>query len=136
MTNTSSEPREGSAFGRVLREPLLHFLVVGVALLALSLLGQGEGAVRPDQLVVTSGRIEQLIASWVKARTRPPTRDELDALIEDYGDEWLTKPMFHYRWAYAADVEKAGAILPLWRGADMPPAAHAKFSKIISQRHI
>ena len=23
--------------------------------------------------------------------------------------------MFHYRWAYEADVKKAGAILPLWR---------------------
>jgi len=38
----------------------------------------------------------------------------LDALLEDYADEWLTRPMFHYRWAFAADVEKASAILPLW----------------------
>ena len=27
----------------------------------------------------------------------------ISALLEEYGDEWVNKPMFHYRWAYVPD---------------------------------
>ena len=44
----------------------------------------------------------------------------LDALLEDYADEWLTKAMFHYRWAFDADIARASAILPRWFRNDGP----------------
>jgi glutathione S-transferase len=31
----------------------------------------------------------------------------LSALIEEYGDEWGNKPMFHYRWYYGPDQQSA-----------------------------
>ena len=33
--------------------------------------------------------------------------------------------MFHYRWRYAADIEKSGAILPRWRGDSAPEETRA-----------
>ena len=60
----------------------------------------------------------------------------LDELIEDYADEWLTKAMFHYRWAYADDVERAGKILPLWRGLSISDEDHAAAGKMFSERQI
>jgi glutathione S-transferase len=38
----------------------------------------------------------------------------IDFIIEDYADEWFTKAMFHYRWSFAQDIEKAGQMLSRW----------------------
>jgi len=36
-----------------------------------------------------------------------PVQAYLSDLLEDFGDEWLTKIMFHYRWFYEADRQFA-----------------------------
>jgi glutathione S-transferase len=60
----------------------------------------------------------------------------LDALLEDYADEWLTKAMFHYRWVYPADIAKASAILPRWRRTDSSESEALAMGKLFSERQI
>jgi glutathione S-transferase len=60
----------------------------------------------------------------------------LDYLIEDYADEWLTKAMFHYRWYYAADIERAGEILPRWGNLTASDAEIAPVSEFVRERQI
>ena len=60
----------------------------------------------------------------------------LDSLLEDYADEWLTKCMFHYRWAFAADVDLAARVLPRWGAIDKTDAEIAPRSKLFSERQV
>lgn len=62
-----------------------------------------------------------------------PVLGFLNYLIEDYADEWLTKAMFHYRWAFQADADNAGPLLIFWAepslGEDEAEQMAAMFSK-------
>lgn len=62
-----------------------------------------------------------------------PVLGFLNDLIEDYGDEWLTKAMFHYRWAHEADYKNAGPLLISWGSSviqdEMASAMSDQFTK-------
>ena len=60
----------------------------------------------------------------------------IDYLLEDYADEWLTKAMFHYRWSYAEDIDKAGQMLPRWNNTTADEAQIAQKSRQISELQI
>lgn len=60
----------------------------------------------------------------------------IDALLEDYADEWLTKAMFHYRWACKADIERGRAVLPLWFDPHRPDAEVASDGAAFARRQI
>lgn len=65
-----------------------------------------------------------------------PVMSFLDYLIEDYADEWLTKAMFHFRWAHQRNVDFAGSILPRWTMNHLSDEEIAPISKAISERQI
>lgn len=60
----------------------------------------------------------------------------INYLLEDYGDEWLTKAMFHYRWYFDADVEMAGSVLPHYNNVSQPDELMSKMKDIFSDRQI
>jgi glutathione S-transferase len=60
----------------------------------------------------------------------------LDALVEDFADEWLTKAMFHYRWAFAPDARKASHVLPCDQMLDLPPDQLARGAAAFAERQI
>ncbi len=60
----------------------------------------------------------------------------IDSLLEDYADEWLTKAMFHYRWAYDADAARAGEILPRWGNLTGGEEQLAQMSAFVRERQV
>jgi hypothetical protein len=60
----------------------------------------------------------------------------VDALIEDYGDEWLTKAMFHYRWSFPDAVQKAGRVIPLDHHLHLSGKDQADLCEAFSRRQM
>ena len=68
--------------GKLLREPLTHFAVLGFALF----LAYGWVSSRVftgDRIVITQGRLEQLAAGFEAIHQRAPTANEMDGMIEE-----------------------------------------------------
>ena len=69
----------------VLKEPLLHFVLLGAALFAFDALRSGRTArAGAAEIVVTEGRVENLAALFTKTWQRPPTEAELTVLVDDF----------------------------------------------------
>ncbi len=80
-------------------------------------------------------RLDREIAGR-EVRPKSPALAFIDVLIEDYGDEWLTKAMFHYRWVYRDDIDKSGTVLPNWMNGPHSDEKLAELSKWFSERQI
>lgn len=91
-----------------------------------------------DAMSDTTPILDRLEAEHAERRLRPrdPALGMIDALLEDYGDEWLSKCMFHYRWAYAPDTLKASAYLPFAQMISLPTATAATYQKMMAERQI
>ena len=67
---------------KLLRDPLSHFLVIGLVLFALSF-WLGGAVENPSRIIhLSAGDLEGLKPLWAKTHFRPPTKAELQGLID------------------------------------------------------
>lgn len=60
----------------------------------------------------------------------------INFILEDFGDEWCTKFMFHYRWHFDEDADNAGTILPLGINSTLLDDELAFFKEHFAKRQI
>ncbi len=92
-----------------MKEPLLHFLLLGGALFALfqSVGGFDSPDIeQTDEIVVTAGRIDSLSQNFGKVWQRPPTEQEIEGLIQEHIREEVL-----YREALAMGLDRDDMIV-------------------------
>ncbi|MFT5032399.1 MAG: glutathione S-transferase [Bermanella sp.] len=87
--------------------------------------------------------LEKLEAHHPEPSLHPtdPALRFLSELLEEYGDEWANKLMFHYRWGYPADQKRRGATLArgIIEGKGfgwLAPLATPLFARLIIKRMV
>jgi len=70
---------------RILKEPLLHFLLLGVAIfVAYGFVSNSTGGrSEPGKIVITQGQIEHLATAFARTWQRSPSAEELEGLVRD-----------------------------------------------------
>jgi hypothetical protein len=92
--------------GRWLREPLLHFLVIGTGLFLLYQFVRGGDETAPREIVVSEPRIEALAENFGRTWMRPPTPQEMRGLVDDY-----VKEEVFYREAIAMGLDRDDTVI-------------------------
>ncbi len=90
----------------LIKEPLVHFLVLGLAVFLLYGALNPSDKTSPDEIVITSARIEQLTGLYAKTWQRPPSAQELKGLIDDY-----VKEEIYYREAMALGLDTDDTVI-------------------------
>jgi glutathione S-transferase len=82
--------------------------------------------------------LEHMEAAFPEPGIQPPdpVAAFVSALIEEYADEWGNKPMFHYRWTYAADQQSAAERIARANAPDAPAAQLGALSSAIRERMV
>lgn len=92
---------------RIAREPLVHFLLIGIAIFVLAAHGGKEQATPPrDRIVITEGRLQQLVQIFAKTWQRPPTPRELRSLIDAH-----IKEEVYYREALKLGLDRNDTLI-------------------------
>lgn len=91
---------------KILREPLLHFLLLGVAIFAAYGLVSKRTGSEPGKIVISAGQVAAMAESFARTWRRPPTDEELDGLIRDRVQEEV-----YSREAMALGLDKEDTII-------------------------
>ena len=91
---------------RLLREPLLQFLMLGAILFVLYSLVEKRGTEAPERIVVSASRIANLADGFSRTWRRQPSREELQNLIEDY-----VRDEVFYRAGRAAGLDRDDVVI-------------------------
>ncbi len=76
-------PEDHLYMKRLLKDPLLHFLLIGAALFLVFGMVKSPAENPENRIVITRGDIDSLKANFARTWRRPPTESELESLIED-----------------------------------------------------
>jgi hypothetical protein len=90
----------------LLREPLLHFLVLGAALFGLFVMVDKKGAEAPTKIIISASRVGTLADRFARTWRRPPTEQDLQGLVEDY----IREEIF-YREGRAAGLDRDDSVI-------------------------
>lgn len=101
MTGSASTP-----IGRLLREPLLHFLLLGAGLFVLFSVVNGPAGPAADEVVVSEARVADLAGQFQRVWQRPPTPSELSGLV----DAWVREEIL-YREGVALGLDRDDPVL-------------------------
>ena len=67
---------------------------------------------------------------------KDPALNFINYVLEDFGDEWCTKFMFHYRWHFDEDADNAGTMLPLGINSALRDDELVFFKEYFAKRQI
>lgn len=91
---------------RFIREPFIHFLLLGAAIFIANRLVSGRADNQPGKIVITQGQIMSMVIGFSRTWQRPPTHEELEGLIRDRVREEV-----YYREALAMGLDRDDTII-------------------------
>jgi hypothetical protein len=86
---------------RTMREPLVHFLLIGAGLFLLFRFTNGPTGDQQNRIVITPGQVEQMEARFTRTWMRQPTKQEMAGLIESH-----VRDEVYYREAMAMGLDR------------------------------
>jgi hypothetical protein len=91
---------------RLLRDPLLHFLILGAGIFLVYFVVNGRASVPSERIVVDENQALRLAEQFQRTRMRPPTWQELEGLTEDFVREEIL-----YREAQALGLDQNDLVI-------------------------